>query len=202
MPSIEDFTNANPDFRFSSDIAAVIGAVPAELRELGWVARLLQYLGDRDRAVEDYLNRHVVRRVESVRVLGNGTAHTGTAWQLVAPAVDVFFEKANGSLHGATADPASHLTAWVAAAGLFSDAGAPSWVEFGLLVNGVDYPVVRRICSTTAQHYQWAGSVDIANANLVTGRYQCSLRVRGQNAATTFTSSTNGSLSVTITESA
>jgi len=187
------YEGLNPDFAFRPGAEAVTAAIPAGVREQPWVEALLRYLHDRDRDLERYLNRDVMRRAKTTRIVGNGTAHAGTAWQLVTPAVDVAFSKAS---------PTSHLTVIVGVAGIYTDPGAPSWVEFGVLVNGVDYPVARRVCNTSGNHYQWAGSVDVSATTLVEGTYTCSLRVRGQNAGTAWTSFAQDSISVTITESA
>jgi hypothetical protein len=193
MAGLEDYRNANPPFRFQPTHAAVDALVPAGLKDQAWVASLLQHLGDRDRQLEDYLNHDVLRRVGTARVFGNATAHAGTAWQLVAPAVDVTYHKAGD---------ASALVATVLIHGIYTDVGAPSWVEFGLLVNGTDYPIARHVCNTSGNHDVWVGSARISATTLVAGTYTCSLRVRGQNAGTAFTSHAQDTMSVTVVETA
>lgn len=193
MTDRDAYEALNPDFRVQPGARAITSEIPAADRERPWVAALLSHLYQRDRDLERFLNRDVMRRAKSTRVVGNSTAHAGTAWQLVVPAVDVVFSKAS---------PTSHLTVWVEAAGIYTSPTPPTWVEFGVLVNGVDYPVARRVCNASGEHYQWAGSVDVSNPALVEGTYTCSLRVRGQAATTAFTSFADDSISVTITESA
>lgn len=192
----------NPDFRLNPTVHALRSLLPEDARGEGWVARLVDVLTDRDRQLEEFFNRSVLRRVKTTRASGNNTLHTGTAWQTVFPQIVVDFYKAN---------PGSHFTVWIAAAGEYADLPFPSWVEFGAQVASVpagvaafDNPVARRQANTVDEHYLWAGSADIAPSAAVPlpeGLYALTLRVRGQQAGTQFTSRSSGSLCLTVTES-
>jgi hypothetical protein len=199
----------NPDFGWQPKHETVANTIPAEIREMPWVRRLLTYLGDRDHQAEDYFNRQVLRRAVSARVLGDGTTRTGTAWQLVAPSCAVSFYKAQ---------PESHLTCFVSAAGEYADLGFPSWVEFGVRITeenpgggtafSQDYAVARRLVGMATEQGQWSGSADCASVlpktdanEMRPGQYTVAVIVRGQNAGTTWQSEANSSISLTVIES-
>lgn len=62
-------SSTNPDFVFSPE-RVLADADPARARTL---------LEERDHRLEDFLNRHVVRRVRAVNGLGNNTDYSTTA---------------------------------------------------------------------------------------------------------------------------
>ena len=181
----------NPDFRYQPEVPAIVGLIPEQQRGLPWVQHLVALFSDRDRQLADYLNRQVVRRVEAVRATGSAATFTGTAWQSVTPTIAVTFYKAQER---------SKLVVTVHASGEYTDAAAPSWVEFGVLVNGVDYPIARGTVNATGTYHAWSGT-DEVGLDLAPAAYTVTLRVRGQNAGTAWASASTGSMSLSVTES-
>lgn len=195
-------SSRNPDFEYDPPIA---GATQ-RLREIAAthravfgdeVDRLIAALEQRDKHLEDWLNRNVVRRIQIASVAGDDTVHDATAWEDVEPEVSHSVVKAS---------PRSALAVQIDASGLFADASPPHNVELGVRVSGpggydTDFSVVSRTGDATVQYLVLSGGALVA-LGVPRGTYAVRLRVQVEAGGVTWTSTPGNSLSVSVTETA
>lgn len=184
--------SGNPNFEFVPSVQALRDSLGVAGREHEW---LFTHAAERDRDLEDYLNKKVVRRViTSGPVYGTGTLHQSTTWVDIAPSVGVFYWKASKD---------SVLVATVSGWGEIGGAAAGRYISFGVrLTDILGTQVTTEACRAPADaSYAYVphnGSVGLTAA---AGLYIVDLRIKMSNAATTWTSQAAGSLSLTVVES-
>ena len=179
----------NPDWQMPFGIDALREARTNPMR-------LLTLAHDIARSLENYLNRHVLRRrISSGPVFGDTTDHSATAWTTVAPAVGFTYPKAA---------PDSVLVVDVNVQGFISAVTGTGWVEFG--VRGLDPGGAVVIADTnvcrqgvTATGYQsQSGTAPLPVCPA--GPVALELRVRVDAGTTTWTSASRSSMSVAVVE--
>lgn len=194
----------NPDFKHSvaateltkpihDIIAPHLGPLHPAIGDAA--AAVAAHLDDRDRALEDYLNRNVVRRTLVENLLGDGTSHTSLTFVDVAPACVVAYQKASAR---------SLLLCTVGVTGLYIDLGPPGYVDIGVHVEGVDgydeqFGIARttgRISGTEMTH---AASKSVAG-DCPSGPVTVTLQVQVQQGGEAWQSTNNDTISLTVTE--
>lgn len=190
MSSNEDFKHPTPAVQLLGPLAQHLS--PAQTTAAQAVAGLLD---DRDRVLEDYLNRNVVRRVWSENVLGTNHAHLSTTYIDVVPACEVDIQKANLR---------SLLLVTLGVNGLYADAGAPSFVDLGAHIVGPagydeQFGIASKTGRTTGTEMTHAALKAVAGG-APAGPYTVTLQVKVSQAGASWTSGVSDTISMSVTE--
>ena len=150
--------------------------------------RFREALLERDREIEDYLNRHVIRRRRAQSIVGNGSDHSSTTYIDVAPPVTLTFPKATDR---------SVLLVRVDARGQITAAAAACWVTFAVNDGTTDYGIASADLGGTGY---LSANAEVEVTGIARGPVTFTLRVKVNAGTTTWTSLAHSSLSITCTE--
>lgn len=186
----------NPDYRHAVEIAALRDVIESyTMSTAEKIDIVLKYADDRDRHLEDFLNRHVVRRVWTNQRAGNASHLTGSlGWYAVTPLVSTPIYKAYGN---------SELVVATSGTWLATGTVGVQWVATGVRLTDPDGVSVDTLTGSlalagdgpTPPVFGCGGIPAIA-----TGAYTAQLIVRAEAAAIDLQSYTHGTLSLTVTE--
>lgn len=192
----------NLDLHVATDATAQLlevlnSGVPIDDNLRGLLERLARMHAERDRVMEDFLNRHVVRRTESVSLLGTGGVAGGLAYTPVLPVTSLVLAKAN---------PLSRLMVQADIGGIFQELGAlPSYLSFAIQVFDMDGNAVGTPTEIGRNKFAINGadiqlSYQFFLVGLDAGTYTFQLYVAGSKATTAFTSEVNTTIQLLVTE--
>jgi hypothetical protein len=190
-------SSSNADFSFAPTWREIIDDAGLPDEAAPTAQRLAEALERRDREIEDHVNEAVRRHVVQ-REAGDGTTKSGDVWSSVAPAVVASFPKARRR---------SALVVDVTAVGTVANA-AGGWVEFGVQVLDGGGSVL--VADVAIVRVPWVAAQDgtvlvahgaTAVAGAGDGPVQVRLRVRCDDAGSSWTSHDHGTNCIKVTES-
>lgn len=196
MTTNPDFTHPTKATELTAPVHELLAALPhVDPAVAAAATRIAQLLDDRDKAIEDFVNRNVVRRILVANVLGDGTLHSSLTPIDVSPLCAVSFPKAQAR---------SLLLCTVGVSGEYVDIAPPGYIVMGVHVVGPagydeQFGIVRATGRTAGDTMTHAGA-DAVAGDCPVGPVTVTLQVHSENGGEGWQSDSGDTISLTVAE--